>query len=263
MSNHSEKIAERKRPWTEFEMEHFEPLFLTEKPAHHRPALRDSGEAGGKDKAAFISLQTGDREKGDFIPLEEGEDNYKKRKGAEDILKDAHQKVALLEQEAYEKGFAQGEKDGLELGEKKAIKVIENIENLFIEISHLKKEILKQYEKEILELIFSIVKKIIHDQVELDEKTIKNTVFKALNLTAEKSEIVLRVNPEDFDFVERLRPEFFTKFKELKSITATSDPSITRGSCFLETPYGNVDATVETRLEKIYQSLEGVRKLET
>jgi flagellar assembly protein FliH len=141
--------------------------------------------------------------------------------------------------------------------------VIENIENLFIQISHLKKEILKQYEKEILELIFSIVKKIIHDQAELDEKTIKNTVFKALNLTAEKSEIVLRVNPEDFDFVERLRPEFFTKFKELKSITATSDPSITRGSCFLETPYGNVDATVETRLEKIYQSLEGVRKLET
>jgi len=39
----------------------------------------------------------------------------------------------------------------------------------------------------------------------------------------------------------------------------TSDPSITRGGCFLETPYGDVDARVETQLEKIYQSLEGVR----
>jgi len=247
LSNHSEKIAEKKRSWTEFEMESFEPLFLPEK----------------KDKADFISLQTGEGEEGDFIPLEQGEDNYKKRKEAGDILKDAHQKVALLEREAYEKGFAQGQKDGLELGEKKAIKVIENIENLFIEISHLKKEILNQYEKGTLELIFAIAKKIIHDQVELDEKAIKNTVFKVLNLTAEKGKIVLRVNPEDFDFVERLRPEFFSKFKELKSIMVTSDPSITRGGCFLETSYGDVDATVETRLEKVYQSLEGVRKLET
>jgi flagellar assembly protein FliH len=247
LSNHSEKIAENKRSWTGFEMDSFEPLPLSEK----------------EDKADFISLRIGEGGKGDFIPLEEGEDNYKKRKKTEDILKDAHQKAALLEREAYEKGFAQGEKDGLELGEKKAIKVIENIENLFIEIHHLKKEILKQYEKRTLELIFTIAKKIIHDQIELDEKAIKNTVFKALNLTAEKTEIILRVNPEDFDFVERLRPEFFTKFKELKSIIVTSDPSITRGGCFLETACGDVDATVETQLEKIYQSLEGVRKLET
>jgi hypothetical protein len=43
----------------------------------------------------------------------------------------------------------------------------------------------------------------------------------------------------------------------------TSDPCISRGGCLLETPYGDVDATLETRLEKIYQAVEGVRKLET
>ena len=258
MSNHSDKIEERKGSWAEFEMEHFEPLFLTEKPTQRTAG----GEAEGKDKTAFIALQTRDREKKDFILLKEGEENFKKRKEAEDILKDAHKKVALLEQEAYEKGFAQGEKDGLELGEKKAIKVIENIENLFIEIGNLKKEIIKQHEKEILELIFAIVKKILHDHVDIDEKTIKDIVVRALNVTTEKSEIVLKVNPEDFDFVERLRPEFLTKFKELKSITATSDPSITKGGCFLETPYGDVDATFETQLERISQSLKDAKKIE-
>jgi flagellar assembly protein FliH len=228
-------------------MDSFEPLPLFEK----------------EDKADFISLTTEEGEKSDFIPFEEGEGNYKKKKEAEDILKDAHEKAALLEREVYEKGFAQGEKDGLELGEKKAVKVIENIENLFNDIHHLKKEILRQYEERILEIIFIIAKKILHDHIALDEKAIKNTVFKALNLTTEKTEIILRVNPEDFDFVERLRPEFFSKFKELKSIIVTSDPSITRGGCFLETACGDVDATVETQLEKIYQSMEGVRELET
>jgi flagellar assembly protein FliH len=212
-----------------------------------------------KDKTNFVSLQIGGEKKADFIPLEEGGDNYKKRREAGDILEEAQEKAALIEREAYEKGFAQGEKDGLELGEKKGLKVLENIENLFIEINHLKNEILKQYEKETFNLIFAIAKKIIHHQIRLDEEAIKETVLEALYLASEKSKITLRVNPEDFDYVERLRPEFFTKFKELKSMIVTSDPSITRGGCFLETPYGDVDARVETQLEKIYQSLEGVR----
>lgn len=261
--NDSEKTAKRKRPWTEFEMEQFEPPLLTKSHAHPHPDPLDSGGGEKKDKDAFISLPQGEKERGDFISLHEGEDNHTKRKEAEDILKEAKKRVDLLEQEAYEKGFAQGEKDGLELGEKKAIKMIENMENLFIEIGHLRKDILKQHEREILELIFAITKKIIHDQAGLNEDNIKNTVFQALDLTAVKNEIILKINPEDCDLIEALRPSLFTTFKELKSITVTSDPCISRGGCLLETPHGDVDATLETRLEKIYQAVEGVRKLET
>ena len=247
MSDNSKEIAEEGKTWARFEMESFESPSLSRE----------------TDKPDFISLQAGGEKKPDFIPLEHSGDNYKKRKEAEDIVKKAQEKGALLEREAYEKGFAQGEKDGLDLGEKKALKVVENIENFFTEMSNLRKEILKQYERQILELIFSIAKKIIHHQIGSDEKAIEDTVLKALHLAVEKSKIALRVNPEDFDYVERFRPEFFTKFKELKSIVVTSDPSITRGGCFLETPYGDVDARIETELEMIYQCLEGVRKLET
>ncbi len=259
MSNNSERISERGKSWARFEMEAFEPPSLS-------PALRDSGPArrtaGGEDKTNFVSLEVGGGKKADFIPLEEIGDNHKKRKEAGDILKEAQKKATLLEREAYEKGFAQGEMDGLDLGEKKALKVIENIENLFIEMSHLKKEILKQYEKEILDLIFAIAKKIVHHHIESDQRIVKDIVFKAFDLASEKSKIMLRINPEDFDYIERLKPELFSKFKDLKSIMVTSDLSITRGGCLLETPYGDVDATVETQLEKIYQSLEGVFKIE-
>ncbi|GAF75273.1 unnamed protein product [marine sediment metagenome] len=241
MSDNSEKVAENGNSWTKLEMESFESPPLPKK----------------KDKTNFVSLQIGGGETANFIPLEESGDNYKKRKEAEDILKQAQEKADLLEREAYEKGFAQGEKDGIELGEKKVLKVIENIENFFIEMSHLKKEILKQYEKGILDLIFAIAEKIVHRKIESDERIVKDIVLKAFELASEKSKIMLRVNPEDFDYIERLKPEFFSKFKDLKSIIVTSDPSITRGGCFLETPYGDLDATVETQLEKIYQSLEG------
>ena len=247
MSENSKRTAEEGKSWARFEIESFESPSLPRE----------------KDEPDFVSLQIGGEKDADFVSLEESGDNYRKRKEAEDILGKAQEKATSLEREAYEKGFAQGEKDGLELGEKKGLKVVENIENFFIEMSNLKKEILKQYEKEILELIFAIAKKIIRHQMSSDEKAVEDTVVEALRLAVEKSEITLRVNPEDFDYVERLRPDFFAKFEELKSIMVTSDPSITRGGCFLETAYGDLDARVETQLEKIYQSLEGVRKLET
>jgi len=240
LSSNSEKIAAREKCWTKFEMDSFESDSLSRT----------------EEKANFVSLQIEGEKKADFIPFQENGDDYKKGKQAEDIVKEAQEKAALLEREAYEKGFAQGEKDGLDLGEKKALKVIENIENLLREISDLKKDIIREYEKEILELIFAIAKKIIHHQISSDEKAVKDTVLKALHLAVEKSKIIIRVNPEDCDYVQRLKPEFFTKFRGPKSIMVTSDPSITRGGCFLETPYGDVDARVETQLEMIYQCLE-------
>ena len=171
-------------------------------------------------------------------------------------MQEALKKAAYIEQEAYEKGFAQGEKDGLELGEKRAAKIAENIENILIELKRLKEEIPRKYEKEILSLIFAITKKIVHCEIASNETAIKETISDALNFAAEKSEIVLSVNPEDFEYVNKLRRQFFSEIKDLKSISINSDLSITRGGCFLETSHGEIDSTVETRLMKIYQNME-------
>jgi len=246
LSNDSTEIAKNGQPWEKFEMESFGSHALT----------------GKRNETDFIQLQTPDMEKTDFIPLEKGGDNPEKRKEAEDILQEAREKAALLEQEAYEKGFAQGEKDGLELGEKKATKLIENIQSILIELSRLAKEIPKQYEKEILDLIFVVAKKIIHREIASDKNAIKDTVLNALHFAVEKSKVILRLNPEDIDYIEKSRTQFFAEVKGLESISITSDPSITRGGCFLETSYGDIDASVETRLEKVYQSLEQARGID-
>lgn len=209
-----------------------------------------------KDNKQFEYLQSADTINSEFIPIASGSDNQQKGIAGENSVKDAQGKAAQLEQEAYEKGFAQGERDGLELGEKKAAKFVEKIESLFMESIPLKDEIIKQYEKEILDLIFAVAGKIVHHQIEFDESTVKDTILSAMKLSVQKSKIVIRVNPEDYDIVEKLRPDIFTKFNEVKSIIVSSDQSISRGGCFLETPGGDVDARVEAQLEKIRQSLE-------
>jgi len=207
-----------------------------------------------EDKVDFVLLEMGGDRKGHFIPFGEGE-NSDIRSKAEDILEEARKRAAGLEREAYEKGFVQGEKDGLELGKKKAIKLIENVENLLAELSYLRKEFPKQYEKEILEIVFAIAKKVINLQIESDKRVIEETIFKAIELACEKGKIILKVNPEDLEYVEELRPGVISKFKEIKGITVSPEPSITRGGCILETPYGDVDARIESQLENLRECL--------
>jgi len=240
LSKNNRKSTGKEESWHKYEMESFEPY-----------KFQKQGR-----KNDFVSLDTGEGERSNFVPLEAWDNADSKKEGIEDDLLGTQENIASIEQEAYEKGFAQGEKDGFELGEMKAVKIIENIENLFNEMTNLKHDILKQHEKEILDLIFAVAEKIVHHEVRSKESVIKNAIFDALKLAIEKSKVVFNVNPDDYDYVEKLRPELFNQNKGLKSIVVTSDPGVSRGGCYLETPYGNIDATVESKLENIHQCLQ-------
>jgi len=240
LSKSIRKSNGKEESWHKYEMESFEPF---------------ERQKQGREND-FVSLDAGEGERAKFVPLEPWETSGSKKEEAEDDLLGTQENIAGIEQVAYEKSFAQGEKDGFELGEKKAEKVVENIENLFNEMAGLKHDVLRQYEREIIDLIFAVAEKIVHHEVKSKESVIKNAIFDALEMAVEKSKVVFNVNPDDYDYVEKLRPELFNQNKGLKSIVVTSDPGISRGGCYLETPYGNIDATIESKLEKIYQCLQ-------
>lgn len=178
------------------------------------------------------------------------------RDACERILKEAEDRAAHLEREGYDRGFSQGEKDGFELGLKKAEKVAANLERLFGELNVLKQDLVRTYEKEIVNVIFAIAKKIVCDQGVRDESLVQRTALKALHLAADRSEVSLRVHPDDVQWIEKVKPEFFARFKELKHLNVTPDPSLLRGGCLLESPCGDVDGRIETQLEEVCQVMD-------
>ncbi|MFH1077495.1 MAG: FliH/SctL family protein [Pseudomonadota bacterium] len=174
--------------------------------------------------------------------------NDKSEKGLEARL----DKVA---HEAYEKGFAQGEKDGRELGLKKTEKTLERLEGILKNLDDSGRNILKEHEKEVLQMIGLIVRKIVDASVAIDSEIVKENILKALSLALDRSELTVRVNSDDFDYVREIKPIFFEKINGLKSITIASDSSVGRGGCYVESHFGDIDATVEKQLENIMQSV--------
>jgi flagellar assembly protein FliH len=171
-------------------------------------------------------------------------------------LPEVAERLAQLEQEAYEKGFAQGQKDGMERGR-------QQYESMASRLKELIKSLEGQIEHHVLALegpIFSLVKvmaeKVIQKEIGLGPEVLKNCIREALKYVVEQSRVRLRVNPEDVNYMEEILQELSAEFSRFKDFELIPDANISRGGCLLETDFGLVDATYERKWREIVKKLD-------
>jgi len=175
----------------------------------------------------------------------------------EKVLKQARDRALLIEREAYEKGFAQGERDGLELGEKRLEAILDTFRKILEEIGRLRRNLYQKHESEMVRLVFALTRKILRHDLPLPEGWVKETVKAAFQYVLEPRKVILHLNPRDCQYLLN-HPEgfpFSREGKEEDKIQVVPDPSITRGGCFLETPRGDIDATLETQIDALTASV--------
>lgn len=180
--------------------------------------------------------------------IEKDDDNSGERE-------DKETKLARLEKEAYEKGFEQGQKDGLSLEKKKMEEMGRQFEALFTEIADLKAHIYSESEIELLKLSLVIAKKIIGSEVRTNKAIIRNTVQSALKFVADKRKIRISLNPEDMEDVQRFLPEL-SKLISSGQFQLTEDNAVEKGGCLIETGFGKINATIDDQLGVIGEEID-------
>jgi flagellar assembly protein FliH len=165
------------------------------------------------------------------------------------------ERISRLEREAYEKGFEQGRKDGLELEAKQLQQQKQRMEALFAEIQGLKSSIFKEAEQELVFLSTLIAKRIVGEEIRSDPGVIRRTVQRAMELVSDRSRLKISVNPEDMDEMQRIMPELasMTKGGQLQVV---EDETIERGGCLLETGFGRINATINEQLKMVERELD-------
>jgi flagellar biosynthesis/type III secretory pathway protein FliH len=156
---------------------------------------------------------------------------------------------------AYEEGFAKGEQDGLEAGRQKIARVLLQINELVTGVENLWPDLIQKYEKQIIDLVFKASEKLLLGQIAADPEVVKRSILHAFELIPDPVEMTLEVNPEDYEFIETVKVDFFDQIKSLKHVTVISDPSVSRGGCRVNTPKGQVNATLEARLDAVRRSV--------
>lgn len=167
----------------------------------------------------------------------------------------AQETVAGLEREAYEKGFEQGQRDGMALGEKRLEERLRQVDSLLRELGALKRRLYHESEEDLLKLSIEIARRILRSEAKTDPSVVTRAIRAAIDHLAERSLIRILINPDDMAELRKTLPEVAETYR-LEQWELIEDRSIERGGCVLETGFGRVNATLEEQLQALGEVME-------
>ena len=173
----------------------------------------------------------------------------------EKYIKQMTDKTHSLEKKAYEDGFAQGEKAGMELGEKRFDSVIKSFTEVLEEVRRLKEEFYQKSEREMVELVFAIARRVIQKEVNDDGKIILNMIRSAITYISGQEEVRVRLNPSDLEFASQHRGEMMRGIEEMGKVILESDEGVSRGDAIIGSSQGIIDVGIERHLREVEKTL--------
>jgi flagellar biosynthesis/type III secretory pathway protein FliH len=116
----------------------------------------------------------------------------------------------FIERDAYEKGYAAGEKSGLEMGAEKAKILLDRIETMLSELVSLRESLIREAEPQMVELAVSIAQKILMRELAMNPEDIVAMTREALMKIERSGQITIKINPSLYDLFMKLKPQLQT-----------------------------------------------------
>lgn len=158
-------------------------------------------------------------------------------------------------QEAYQLGFEEGKVEALKKKSTEITDRLDRFDTLLTSIEKLKLELVQQNESHLVQLAFHMASRIAHAEIKADPQATAAAIRSAVQTAQQEEEVTVQVAASQLDFLETLKKEMNREFEFMKKIKLVADPSVTEGGCIIETNYGVVDARVEERVSKLWETI--------
>ncbi len=158
---------------------------------------------------------------------------------------------AQIEKAAYESGFRQGEKAGLEIAEKKLEATMRRYSESIMEIGRLKPTLYARAERDVVKLALEVAKKLVHREVHVDREIIQTLVKVALSHVATKSPVTVRLHPADYSYMLEQRSAGNRPGESEQDLVLLADKSIERGGCLIQSESGDIDARIKEEFHEV------------
>ncbi|BAQ73363.1 flagellar assembly protein H [Pseudomonas sp. Os17] len=168
------------------------------------------------------------------------------------------EELESIRQEAYNEGFATGEKEGFhsttlkvrQEAEVALVAKLQALEQLMVNLFEPIAEQDMQIEKTLVELVKHVAREVIQRELAMDSSQIEHVMREALKLLPlGVGNVRLYVNPQDFEQVKSLRE------RHEESWRIVEDEALLPGGCRVETEHSRIDASVETRITQAMDQL--------
>jgi flagellar assembly protein FliH len=176
----------------------------------------------------------------------------------EDVKPLTLDELEAIRQDAYNEGFATGEKDGFHAGQLKAKQEAEAalgaklgaLEQVMSQLFEPIAEQDQQMEAALVDLVSHMARQVIQRELSSDSSQIRQVLREALKLLPMGADnIRIHLNPQDFEMVKALRERHEQSWRILE------DDALMPGGCRVESEHSRIDASVETRLSQVLKQL--------
>ncbi len=184
-------------------------------------------------------------------PLLELEETIRNR------LMEAEHNAQEIERDAYEKGYAQGRKDGYEYGKKSMDLVREHLEQLLNSVQEIPEKVFQDYRNWFIAACLTVLRQIIPGQMQAQPRAVAQLAQTVLDQAQEHHSLVMYLHPMDLELIEKHTDLKERLREEGRSFVLKPDPNMERGGCRAESDIQVVDATLSTQLDLIEEALRG------
>jgi flagellar assembly protein FliH len=160
--------------------------------------------------------------------------------------------IEEVEREGYEKGFETGEKAGFDMGQQKAMVLMERFENIIRELTDLKRKTIKEIEPQFIELAVSIARKIILRELETNPDEIVEITKEALKRLERTGQIVIKINTYLYDLFMKHKPDILNIHPD---IVFDIDPSASPYGSVVMSPVEDVVTDVDVQLKNLIKEM--------
>ncbi|WP_053219669.1 flagellar assembly protein FliH [Virgibacillus senegalensis] len=155
-----------------------------------------------------------------------------------------------VKQEAYQAGYNAGRSEA-----KKEYEEHVNKARQMVDLAQQDYQtILDQSEVALLELSMKAASKIVHRELETEDVFL-DIVKQVLKEAKQQEKIAVYAHPEDYELMISQQDELRNIVVGEVQLHFYPDAELSRGSCIVESTYGRIDASVDTRLLELRQKL--------
>jgi len=157
--------------------------------------------------------------------------------------------------DAYQEGLTTGKKDAQKEILASAKPMLDTFQKLLLELEGMKYSAFKSNEDFLIRLIYRVAKAVILREIKEDKDYIVRLVTQMLERIGTRENIKIFLGSEVYSAATTLKEDLAQTLGQLKNITIELDPKVQGQGCFIETEFGEIDATIEVQLQNIAQSL--------
>ncbi len=215
----------------------------------------------------FVRLRT-EHENPDFrldrvVAITSGVEELEKISLSERVEGEALERLKQLQEEAYTQGYDLGRDEGQESAYRELSSAIseriQKLDKTVAKLESLHTDLVRHNEATLIGLVFQLAKKIAMSEVKERPDLILEVLKQAASDAQDEQSLMIRLSPEDLNFIESMKDKLSKEFEFMKKAKFEPSENVQPGGCVIVTNFGQVDASIEKRLDKVWTTLNEIR----